>query len=136
MHPETFRKWVHRAEIDTGEREGYTRQEREEIRQLRARLRRLEEEKVTLQKAAIYIAPGAGLGLVRPKSACQRRAVGAAHASRVKTDSRFGSGLNRRLAPASRLGECETKPSFGYTSRRYLGFRRTVPWPRSPQPHT
>lgn len=56
IHPETFRKWVKQAQVEAGEVEGYTRQEKAEIRELRARVKRLEEEKQILQKAAVYFA--------------------------------------------------------------------------------
>ena len=56
LHPESFRKWVRQAEVDSGEKPGTTRQEHAEIVRLRRELRRVEEEKLILQKAAAYFA--------------------------------------------------------------------------------
>ena len=53
---ETFRKWVRQAEVDAGERAGATREEHAEIVRLKRELRRVEEEKLILQKAAAYFA--------------------------------------------------------------------------------
>ena len=38
LNPETFRKWVRQAEIESGEREGLTREEKTEIRDLHAKI--------------------------------------------------------------------------------------------------
>jgi transposase len=57
---QTLRNWIRQTEIDRGEREGLTTEEREELRRLRKENRILREEREILKKAAAFFAKEEG----------------------------------------------------------------------------
>ena len=55
VHPMTLSKWLRQAAIDDGERPGATTVESAENRELKRRVRLLEQENEVLRRAAAYL---------------------------------------------------------------------------------
>jgi transposase len=53
---ESVRRWVIQAQIDGGQRHGATSEELAEIKKLKAKVRRLEEDNEILRRASIFFA--------------------------------------------------------------------------------
>ena len=54
--PESLRRWVLQAQVDTGEKDGPTTTELDELKQLRAKNRDLKEAKEILKAASMFFA--------------------------------------------------------------------------------
>jgi transposase len=55
IHPMTLSNWLRQADIDEGEKPGVTSNEAAENRELRKRVRLLEQENEVLRRAAAYL---------------------------------------------------------------------------------
>lgn len=55
VHPMTLQKWLQRAAIDEGNKPGQSRIESADLREVRKRVRLLEQENEVLRRAAAYL---------------------------------------------------------------------------------
>ena len=53
---ESVRRWVVQAQVDGGQRQGATSEELAEIKALKAKVRRLEEDNAILKSATVFFA--------------------------------------------------------------------------------
>ena len=62
VHPMTLQKWMRRADVDEGVKPGVSRTEAAETRELKKRIRLLEQGNEVLRRAAAYLSQAHLLG--------------------------------------------------------------------------
>lgn len=112
---ETVRRWVVQAQIDGGQRRGAT-SELAEIRELKARVRGLEEDSEILRRASIFFA-GSSTPAVADRRV-RRRDAGRGSRGRVGLPGPARAGLSDRRADLPLLGARQPSGRGPHAQRR------------------
>ena len=87
---ESVRRWVIQAQVDGGQRQGATSEELAEIKDLKAKVRRLEEDNEILRRASMFVA-----GELDPRNRCSSRSSTSCGPRATRSSRSVGSCASR-----------------------------------------
>lgn len=101
---DTVRRWYMQAQVESGHRRGATTEELAEIKELKAKVRRLEDDNDILRRATIFFA-----GELDPRDRCSSRS--STNAARLVLRSSWSAGSCQSRAVRSPHGPIEPGPA-------------------------